>query len=123
MGENALCHADRSGGIPKLLRDFSTTLEMTIDNGRFRPIINIINYMSQNKRNGIIILVISILFFATAVNMYYFSDFFMNLLDPSSPLDAQAKTIINSVAIADALVGLIILGLSMYFFKKEGGIK
>ena len=81
------------------------------------------NKMSENKKKGIILLVISILFFGTAINMYFFSDFFMSLFYPAYTADTQLKMILKYLGMFDALIGLAFFSVSLYFFKKDDGIK
>lgn len=79
--------------------------------------------MTENKKKGIILLVVSIFIFITAANMYYNFVFFNNLLGPGSPIDEQTKDILKYVAMFDALVGFVLLGFGIYFVKKEDGVK
>jgi hypothetical protein len=79
--------------------------------------------MTKNRKKGVILLAVGTIFIITSVNMYFYSDFFMNLIDPADPIDPLGRTIINYMAMGDAIISLVLLGFGVYFIKKDDGIK
>lgn len=78
--------------------------------------------MTKNRKKGIMLVVVSMFIFITAVNMYYNFDFINNLLDPANPIDDQTKNILKYIAMFDTLVGFVLLGSGVYFIKKDDGV-
>jgi hypothetical protein len=79
--------------------------------------------MTKNRKNGVTLLVVGTILIITAVNMYFYSDFFVNLIDPANPIDQLGHTIIKYMAMGDMFISLVLIGFGVYFVKKDDGIK
>lgn len=79
--------------------------------------------MTKNRKNGVILLVVGTVLIITAVNMYFYSDFFVNLLDPANPIDQLGRTIIKYMAMGDMFISLVLFGFGIYYIKKDDSIK
>ncbi|MCX6740212.1 MAG: hypothetical protein NTZ49_03225 [Candidatus Parcubacteria bacterium] len=78
--------------------------------------------MTKNRKNGVILLVVGTILIITAVNMYFYSDFLVNLLNPANPIEQFGRTIIKYMAMGDMFISFVLFGFGVYYIKKDDGI-